>query len=156
MRIILQDFQLNYFVSSETKLDESFSTSQFHLSEYEIWARKDRNKYGGGLLECAKKGLLCHGLMEYQPQSIECMCSELIIAGQKWICFSIYRPPEYSNLTTFFDEIAATLRKVKYENIILVGDFNLDTKCRDIGTNKLVEFCDTFNLKIRDMLYQGP
>ena len=94
MRIILQDLQLNYFVLSETKLGKSFPTSQFPLRGYEIRARKHRNKYGGGLT-----GLLCHRLKEYQPQPAECICSELIIAKQKWICFSIYRPPEYSNLT---------------------------------------------------------
>ena len=50
MRIILQDLELNYFVLSETKLNKSFPTSQFHLSRYEIRAWKDQNKYGGGLL----------------------------------------------------------------------------------------------------------
>ena len=44
MRIILQDLQLNYFVSNETKLDKKFPTSQFHLSDSEKRARKDRNK----------------------------------------------------------------------------------------------------------------
>ena len=60
-----------------------------------------------------------------------------------------YRLPEYSNLTTFFDEITTNLSKalLKYENIILMGDFNIDTKCKDIETDKLEELCDTFNLK---------
>ena len=102
MRIILQDLQLSYFVLSETKLDKSFPTCQFHLNGYEIRVRKDRNEYGGRLLEYVKKGLLCHRLIEYKPQPIECICSELIIAKQK--CFSIYQPPEYSTLTIFFDE----------------------------------------------------
>ena len=60
MCIILQDLQLNYFVLNKTKSDKSFPTSQFYLLGYEIRARKDRNKYGGGLLEYVKKGLLCH------------------------------------------------------------------------------------------------
>ena len=28
-----------------------------------------------------------------------------------------------------------------------MGDFNIDTKCKNIGTDKLEEFCDAFNLK---------
>ena len=149
MRIILQDLQLNYFVLSETKLDKSFPTSQFHLKRYKIRSRKDRNKYGGGLLQYVKKSLLCHRLIEYELQSVECICSELIIARQKWICFSIYRPPEYSNLSTFFIEIANTLSKalLKYQNIILMGGIDIDSKCKDIGTDKLEELCDAFNLK---------
>ena len=47
MRIILQDLQLNYFVLSETKLDKSFPTSQFHLNGYKIRSRKDRNMVVG-------------------------------------------------------------------------------------------------------------
>ena len=108
MCIILQDLQLNYFVLNKTKLDKSFPTSQFYLLGYEV---KDRNKYGGGLLEYVKKGLLCHWLIEYEPQCIECVCSKLIMAKQRWICFNIYRPPEYYKLTTFFDEITTNFRK---------------------------------------------
>ena len=65
------------------------------------------------------------------------------------ICFSIYRPPEYSNLTIFFDEITTTLSKalLKYENIILMEGFNIDTKCNGMRTDKLEELCDAFNLK---------
>ena len=102
MCIILPDLQLNYYVLSETKSDKSFPTGQFHISGFEIRARKDWNKYGGGLLEYVKKGLLCHRLIEYRLQFIECICSELVFAKQKWICFGIYRPREYSNLSTFF------------------------------------------------------
>ena len=132
MRIILQDLQLNCFVLSETKLDKIFPTSQFHLSGYEIRERKDWTKYGGGLLEYVKKGLLRHRLIEYELKSIECICSEQIIAKQKWICLSIYWPPEYSNLSTLFDEITTTLSKplLKYENIILMGDFILTLNAR--------------------------
>ena len=28
-----------------------------------------------------------------------------------------------------------------------MGDFNVNTKCKDIGTNKLEELCDAFSLK---------
>ena len=36
-------------------------------------------------------------------------------------------------MNTFFDEINACLSKaaVKYENIIIVGDFNIDIKIKD-------------------------
>ena len=36
---------------------------------------------------------------------------------------------------------------MKYENIILMDDFNINTKCKDIGTDKLGQLCDIFNLK---------
>ena len=54
-----------------------------------------------GYLSMLKKRLLCHRLIEYERQTIERTCSELIIVKQKRICFSIYRPSEYSSLTRF-------------------------------------------------------
>ena len=47
----MKDLSLTYFVISETKLDETFPSAIFNLDEYEIRARRDRNKFGGGLLE---------------------------------------------------------------------------------------------------------
>ena len=38
--------QLDYFVVSETKLDSSFPSAQFHIGNYEIRNRKDRDKSG--------------------------------------------------------------------------------------------------------------
>ena len=49
--------QLDYFVISETKLDSSFPSAQFHIVDYEIRNRRDRNKSGLGLTEFVKKGL---------------------------------------------------------------------------------------------------
>ena len=33
-----------------------------------------------------------------------------------------------------------------YENIIVMGDFNIDIKCKDVGSNNLSDFCDIFHL----------
>ena len=54
LKIIFKDLSLDYFVLSETKLDDSFRTTQFTLEGYEIWSRKDRDKYDWGLIEFVK------------------------------------------------------------------------------------------------------
>ena len=48
--VIIQNTPLDYLVLSETKLDESFPNAQFKLDGCEIRARRDRDKYGGGLI----------------------------------------------------------------------------------------------------------
>ena len=50
-------------------------------------------------------------------------------------------------MNTFFDEITACLSKaaVKYENIIIMGDFNIDIKNKGLGYGKLDTLCDLFN-----------
>ena len=97
---------------SGTKLDESFPTGQFTLEGYEI-RRKDSDKYGGGLIEFVKNGFICKTIPEYTSDKLECICSEFSISKSKWICFSIYRPPVSSNLTTFFEELTKVLSNTR-------------------------------------------
>ena len=77
LRVILKYLSLDYFVLSETKLDESFPNAQFTLDGYEIRTRKDRNKFGGSLIEYVRKGLICKRTAKYERKSNECICSEI-------------------------------------------------------------------------------
>ena len=43
----------------ETKLNHEFPNAQFLIDNYEIKNRRDRHKYGGGLIEYVKKGVVC-------------------------------------------------------------------------------------------------
>ena len=145
---ILKDLPLDYLVISETKLYESFPSSQFKLSGYEIRARRGRHKHGGGLIEFVRQGLICKRLKKYEPNYSECICSEFTISKKKWICFSIYRPPSPVNIQTFFEEMNEVISKAlcKYENLIVMGDFNIDIKSSNSDKDKLEYFCDLFNL----------
>ena len=145
---ILKDLPLDYIVISETKLDESFPNSQFKLNGYEVRARRDRHKHGSGLIEFVRQGFICKRLKKYEPNCSECICSELTISKKKWICFSIYRPPSTGNIKTFFEEMNEVVSKAlcKYENLIVMGDFNIDIKSSTSDKDKLENFCDLFNL----------
>ena len=59
---ILKDLPLDYIVIRETKLDESFPNSQFKLNGYEVRARRDRHKHGGGLIKFVRQGFICKRL----------------------------------------------------------------------------------------------
>ena len=52
-------------------------------------------------MEFVKDGFICKAIPEYTSDKIECICSEFTISKNKWICFSIYKPPVSSNLTLF-------------------------------------------------------
>ena len=75
---ILKDLPLDYMVISETKLDESFPNSQFKLNGYEVRARRDRHKHGGGLIEFVRQGFICKRLKKYEPNYNECICSVFV------------------------------------------------------------------------------
>ena len=145
LRIIMKTLSLDYLILSETKIDESFPTSQFNVEAYEIRARHDRDKFGGGLIEFVRRDLICKRSRDYEPKYSECLCSELTFTNKKWICFS---PPESSNLSTFFEELTTSLSKavLKHENLLIMDNFNLDMKSKSLEYDKLDEFCDLFNL----------
>ena len=149
VREVIGKLSLDYFVISETKLDESFPSAQFNISNCEIRNRRDRDKNGGGLIEFVRKGFITKRLKDYETQICETICSEFTISKRKWICFSVYRPPSYNNLIIFFEELTKSVCKAlnRYDNIIVMGDFNIDINKDDaIGHDKLDVFCDTLNL----------
>ena len=148
MREIILELSLDYLVLRETNIEQSFPTAQFYIKGYEIRARRDRDKHGGGLIEFVKNGFISKRLKEYGTKQSESICSEFTIANRKWICLNIYRLPNPNNMNNFFDEITACLSKaaVKYENIIIMGDVNIDIKNKGFGYGKLDTFCDLFNL----------
>ena len=49
------------FLVSETKTDESFPDKQFCLNNFRIF-RKDRNRYGGGIMFYVNENLPCKSL----------------------------------------------------------------------------------------------
>ena len=79
LREIIYYLQLNYFVLSETKVNDSFPSGQFDISGYEIRARRDRDGMGGGIIKYVKKRLICKRLKKYETTISKSICSELVI-----------------------------------------------------------------------------
>ena len=68
---------------------------------------------------------------------------------RKVVLLSVYRPTTSTNLDIFFEKLTKSLSKAinKYDNLIVMGDFNIDLNKTDgIGFGKLEECCDNFNL----------
>ena len=148
LKEILNLIQLDYFVVGETKLDDSFPSAQFFIDDYEIRARRDRNRNGGGLIEYVRKGLICKRIRQFETKTSESIASEVTVSKTKWFVLSIYRPPDASNLTSFFDELTTSLSNAssKYDSFIVSGDFNIDIKAKGQGFQKLDDFCSMFGL----------
>ena len=62
LRLIIHEDPSDYFVISETNLDNSLPNAQLTINNYEIWARRDRDKHGGRLIEFVRKGLMCKNM----------------------------------------------------------------------------------------------
>ena len=152
LQIIIENIPLDYPVPSETKSGESFPNGQSNLDGYQIRARRDRDKNCGGLILFVRRGIICKRISDFElsVKFFGMYLSKLTISKSKWLCFSIYRPPDPGNFSIFFEELSESLSKavLMYQNIIIIimGDFNINLKIKGFGF-KLDEFCDLFNLK---------
>lgn len=139
---------LDIFLLSETKLDDTFTSSQFTLDSYHAPLRRDRNKYGGGLLLYAKKNLLFSQLqLPGHPDNFEAIFAELNLRSQKWLIIGTYKPPKQPS-KDFLTHLESTLQFFNYENVIILGDFNIEA-----GDECLENLEIKFNL---EMLVKEP
>ena len=139
----------------ETKLTPDFSTAQFHIEGYHFPPfRRDRiqnlnsTHFGGGKIVYVKEDLISHRLVKHETEHAETICINLTIQERKWFIMFAYRP-ESIDRKLFFDEVNKSLSKVtkEYENLIIVGDLNIDIAAGTDKYNLLSEFCATYNLK---------
>ena len=71
LREIMSGISLDYFVVSETKLDSSFPSAQFHINEYKVRAQRDGDKNGGGLIEFLGKNLYISDWKNYNQNLVK-------------------------------------------------------------------------------------
>ena len=69
-------------------------------------------------------------MKEYEIKLSEIICTEFTVSKKNSFCLSVYRPPSPNNIVTFFKELTDSLSRPikKYDNTILMGDFNIDIK----------------------------
>ena len=149
LRVIVERCLPDILVIGETKLGSDFRTENFLINEYQVPMRRDRNEFGGGLLQYVRKGVLCNRISALETSNLELLCSEMTVNKRKWIIYSIYRPPDSSNIDSFFRDLTTSLNIAfdKYDNVILMGDINIDTLNKQDSTyNKFLSFCDIFGL----------
>ena len=143
---VLHEGSLDLLVLSETKIDESFTMSQFHIPNYSLY-RQDRNEYGGGVMVFVKSVIPHCVRNDYQNlivNNVEGMVLELTISKKKWLITTLYKPPTVTDhlfSSMFVTLIEAMLKESKY--VMVLGDLNFNMNC----DNKLNELCCLLGLK---------
>ena len=130
LRHVLFESELDILAVSETKLCDEFHDSQFVIEGYYHPAqfRKDRTAHGGGLIVYVRNRIPVRRVKTFEPFNQEIICLEITINKRKWLIYSFYRSESFSDLTTFLEELKKSIDKAinKYENIVLMGDINVD------------------------------
>ena len=118
--------KVDLLLLSETKIDSSFPTAQFHIDGYTIH-RRDRDENGGGLLLYVREDV--PSVLLKTDSEIEAFYVELTIRKKKWLLCCSYNPNKTFN-TKNLAEIAKNqdLFSSKYNNFILLGDFNSEPR----------------------------
>ena len=134
---------IDILIIAETKVDDTFPTSQVLIEGFMKPYRYDRNQNGGGLLIHARERAPVKELKQYKdPADIEFGVIEINLKKQKWLLATIYHPPTQPQ-QYFFTEVGKTLDHYcrTYENLILMGDFNCE-----IDDDVISDFVDNYNL----------
>ena len=115
---------IDMFMISETKLDDSFPQGQFLIDGFHSPFRFDRNKSGGGILLYVREDIPTK-ILSHDFLSAESFFVEIILHKKKWLINCSYNPHK-NNIKHHLETISRTLDtfSTKYENILLLGDFN--------------------------------
>ena len=124
---IVKAFDL--FLISESKLDSTFSINQFHIFGFKVF-RRDRNRFGGGLILYINENISCRPLNDHPTFSdLELIAIEIHQNKGRWLFIGIHKPPSQSDIEfTNRSNLIIDYYSPKYEHLILIGDFNFSTE----------------------------
>ena len=133
---------IDILMISETKIDNSFPTMEFHIEGYWIY-RLDRNEYGRGIVVYVREDIPSK-LIPMQSSSIEGFFIELNLRCKKWLLSCSYNP-HWSLISEHLSIIARDLDLLcaNYHETLFMGNFNAEPH-----DHFLMDFCDKYNVKI--------
>ena len=83
---------------AETKLDYSFSKTQFLIPNFHQPLRLDISRNSGGLLVFVRSSIPTRMLSNYRlPPDIPAIPFEINLRKEKWLFISVYKPPSLNN-----------------------------------------------------------
>ena len=102
---------------------------QFHIFGFKV-LRQDRNRFGGGLILYINENVRYRPLNDHPTfPNLELIAIEIQPSKSRWLFIGIYKPPSQSdNEFTNRLNLIIDYYSPKYENRILIGDFNLSTE----------------------------
>ena len=126
--------ETDVFLMSESKLNNIYPNAQFQVERYRLF-RKDRNKYGGGIILFVKENIPARIINEYKfPASIEIICCEFSICNKKLLLGTSFLGHSSWDIQTpsqskqfFLIDLKLAMAKISntYENSLVIDDFNM-------------------------------
>ena len=126
---------------SESKLDDNSPHGQFLIDGFHTLFRFNRNKHGMRILLYVREDIPAK-ILSHVFRSAESFIVEIILHKKK-CCINCPYNPNKNNIKNHLEIVSKALDafSTKYENIILLGDFNV---CVDDETMR--NFCNSYSL----------
>ena len=147
---------LDILMVSETKIDYVFPGSQFLIEAFSTPYRLDRTAKGGGILLYIRQGILSKYFKKITVnESFEGFFVELNLRSKNWLVGCSYNPHKekitshLSNLSTALDKLC-----MDYENIILLGDFNVEVEEKNMS--EFMSVCTLRNMVKQKTCFKNP
>ena len=127
LKLLIKD-KIDILVVTETKLDETFPMTQFHIEGFKSPIRLDRNAYGGGIIVYIRENIPSKLLQKLTFESdSEGIFFELHLRKTKFLFFASYNL-QRARISAYLSNVEIILSKFinDYDNIVMMGDFNWD------------------------------
>ncbi|MCG8046167.1 MAG: reverse transcriptase domain-containing protein [Candidatus Thiodiazotropha endolucinida] len=132
---------------SETWLDDRTSDEDIRIDNFKLFRRDRPGDHHGGICVYIRSNVYSKRRDDLELPNIECIWIEVSISNKKQLIGTFYRPPNSPNavLSSFEDSIGLAFDS-NIQNILLTGDFNLDT-LKETSYRKIIDLCRQFNLE---------
>ena len=131
------DNNIDMFLISETKQDDSFPTTQFTTKVFSAPYRVDRSSKGNGLLLHIRDDIPSKILTYNSNCDIETLLDEINLRKRRWLLYGSYNPSK-SQISHHLECLNSLLDEYsrKCENYVFIGDFIVNT-----SDSSVKEFC---------------
>ena len=158
LKCLVKD-KIDLLVVTETKLDESFPSTQFSIDSSVNLSDLIGPPRGEAGIIIFIREYISHKVLEKISSGTddESIFMEITLRNSKWLLIACYNP-EKSRIYKYIQNVETTLNKLikKYDNIVMLGDLNIDMKpgCE----NELTSFCNIYNKNLIDKptCYKNP
>ena len=120
---------VDILIITETKLDDTFTNSQFKIEGFSYPYRLDRTKEGEGIMLLIREDIPSKILIKHSlPVDIEAIMVEINLRKTKFLLLATYYPPSPSD-QYYFDHINIALDRyaAQYDKVLLGGEQETET-----------------------------
>lgn len=140
MELLVNDYHPDFIILSETCVTSEIDDSEIGIDGYKNVICNSHSRFTGGVLIYIKKGIRSQVVEILNLSNVWCIKMCIWMNDEKWTVAVFYRSPSSSTIDflTFFSNWCLCSIKDK-DNILVMGDFNIDLLTKNRYAEKMLE-----------------